>query len=78
VGLVTVKLSTGGGRYTIRRTPEIRKEHISPFVDPQSITSRVQYIRDTKWNELSQEQREAVEAFFHMIEEPSGSGNNEK
>ncbi|MFC2071917.1 hypothetical protein ACFLUU_04270 [Chloroflexota bacterium] len=65
VGLVTVVLSIGGGKYSTRRTPEIRREHISQFVDPDSLTGRVVYIKNNKWDELSQEQREAVDAFFH-------------
>jgi predicted KAP-like P-loop ATPase len=76
VGSVTVKLSTGVGKYTIRRTPEIRRKHISPFVDPQLLTSRVENIRDIKWGELSQEQKEAIDAFLHMTQQPSGSEAN--
>jgi len=76
VGSVTVVLSTGGGKYTTRRTPEIRREHISSFVDPQLLTSRVENVRDSKWGELPQEQREAVGAFLHMTQQPSGSETN--
>ena len=64
VGSVTVMLSTGEGKYGIRRTPTISREHISEFVDPESLTNRVERIKNSKWGELSQEQREAVDAFF--------------
>ncbi len=75
-GMVTVVTSTGGRTNITRRTPKIRNGQISQFVDPQSLTSRINYIRGTKWDELSQEQKEAVEAFIHMIERPSGSSTD--
>ena len=65
VGFVTVVLSTGGGYHSMRRRYNIDQNNISQFIDPESLTERVKRIKNDNWNELSQEQMEAVNAFLN-------------
>ena len=64
VGLMTVVLSTGGGKYTTHRRYRIDQNNLSLFIDPELLVERIEHIKNEKWDELSQEQREAIGALL--------------
>jgi len=59
VGLSSEVLSSGG-----RRHVEINKDNIAKFVDINIIEEKVNEIKDTKWDQLQESQKESVEAFI--------------
>lgn len=72
VGLMTVVLSTGRRKYTTDRRYNIDQNKVSQFIDLELITDRVKHIKDDNWDELSQEQREAIDAFLNPRNSFSG------
>jgi predicted KAP-like P-loop ATPase len=64
-GFVTIVRSTTGGSYTVLQIPNIRREHIANFINPDSITGRVESIKANRWSQLSPRQQIAVEAFLN-------------
>ncbi len=67
VGLMTVVLSTGGGKYTIHRRYHIDQNNLSQFIDSKLLVDRIEHMKNEKWDELSQEQREAIDAFLNPV-----------
>ena len=63
VGLTNDVLSSGGG-HSVKRIPTINWDSITQLIDPNSLEERVNYIKTVKREQLSQEQKEAVDAFF--------------
>ena len=65
VGFVTIVRSTTEGKYTVLNIPNIRRDAIATFIDPDSIVNRVESIKSNRWSQLSQKQKIAVDAFLN-------------
>ena len=68
-GFVTHTQSWGGQSGAITRTPMIHRTAIDLFINGESVRERVQAIRERRWESLTDERREAVEAFLDAMSE---------
>ena len=65
VGFLSEIRSTTAGSYLERKIPHIRRDAIAHFVDPESLVNRVQSIKANRMNDLTPQQRVAIEAFLN-------------
>ena len=62
-GMIAQK-STSAGKYASRRGWHLPIDNVSEFIDPEVLVNPLQRIKRERWTDISDLQREAIDAFF--------------